>query len=1023
MEIKVLGELAVRTSGAHPALGTPKQKTVLALLAVQAGRLVTIDELVDELWPEDPPKSAVPNVRTYAANLRRTFEAAGNGPSLVLREGDGYRLRPGAFRVDLLEFTAESAEARESARRGNLEQAEELASRALGRWRGRMLAGVPLGPLLSMSVVSAQEQRLTTVELLAELRIALERPETAVPVLREALALDPLREPAHVLLVRAMHARGDHPGALAAYESARTALAEKLGIEPGAELRRVHRLVMEGGQTPAPVMEPGNNTGPLRPATPTSDTRRPAPASWLPRPVPYFVGRAEILVRLTAETRRLAARTTPVHVIEGMAGSGKTTTAVHLARLLRPSFPDAALFIDLRGHGDSGAVAPVAALGTLLRQLGVPSARIPAEQDYRAELWRRELAHRRCVVVLDNAATTDQVLPLLPSEPGAVVIVTTRRRLDGLDVSPPCALPLLTPTEGLALLESAAGRDRVAAEPETAAAVVRKCGFLPLAIRLAGARLAHRPAWRVGDLARLLDDTTSHLGHLAVRERTVAGAFATSYEPLSSPVKRLFRLLSVHPGPHFTVPMAAALAGEAAPTAARILDELVDCHLVEEARSGRYRMHDLIRRYSVELSLATDGSDSREAARVQLLDFVLHSALTAADVLESGLVRRQVPVAAPYRSDLVGPMDGQAVDWFEDERPNIVALVASAGENGHHRYAWQLARAVWRFCYIRAYFEDIIATHGHGLSAAEAVDDLAGTALMNNYLASALVRTGNYQGALDHLAAAVAACERQGDRSNLFRFRANLVAVYWLRGDLHEAVEVGEAAMRDSGGYNNHEVPSELTNLGLALGTLGRHEKALHIHRLHLFRARVNGDYFHILNALGHIGAVKTRMGHHAAAVPLLRASVALRERTGHRYAEAEVRNDLGVALRGLGQISAAIREQEHALQLAMDSGESHVEAAALNELGLSLAQSGDDRRSAGMFHAALRVATRISHPYEQGRALAGLAEHFVTTDPAEARRHWERALAIFRRMGVPECFEVERRLAETARVAPAATG
>ncbi|MEV1145362.1 BTAD domain-containing putative transcriptional regulator [Micromonospora sp. NPDC049799] len=992
MEIRVLGGLWVNLAGRPMQVGTPKQQTLLAMLVVQPEHSVTIDQLVDELWPEQPPRSAVPNVRGYAANLRRMFESTGTGKGLLVRHGDGYRLDGNSVRVDLLQFSVDVSEARAAMGRGELAEAETLTARALGRWRGAMLAGIPLGPLLTARVLGAEEQRLDAMELLAGLRIDLGRPELAVPVLREAVALAPLREPAHVLLMRALHLRGDHAGAVAAFEAARRALKDELGVEPGTGLQRMYRLVSDAVSGPSV---------------------RQSRTTWLPRPVPHFVGRAEILHRLQVDTRRLEAHTSPVHVIEGMAGSGKTTTAVRLARLLAESYPDAALFIDLRGHGDGEAVEPVAALGALLRQLGVPSGRIPAELDLRVDLWRRELSSRRSVVVLDNAATVDQVMPLLPSDPGTVVVVTSRRRLDGLDDNPPYALPALDPSEGLSLFAVAAGADRVKAEPEAAAAVVRRCGYLPLAIRLAGSRLARRTGWQVRDLARLLDDTAGHLGNLVLREPAMAAAFAASYEPLSMPAKRLFRLLSVHPGPHFTLPIAAALTGEPTSTTARTLDELVDCHVVEESRSRRYRMHDLIRRYSLELSLETDSSDSREAARVQLLDFVLHSALEAADVLESGLARRQVRPADPYRPDLVGATAGRAADWFEEERPNIVALVASAREHGHHRSAWQLARTLWRFCYIRAYFEDIIATHGHGLSSAEAAEDLAGIAMMNNYLASAYVRTGNYRGALDHLTAAVAACERQGDRSNLFRFRANLAAVYWLRGDLHEAVEVGEAAMRDSRGYNNREVPSGLANLGLAFGTLGRYESALHIHRLHLFFGRVHGDYFHILNALGHIGGVKTRMGHHAAAVPLLRASMALRERTGHRYAEAEVRNDLGVALRGLGEIPAAIREHEHARQLAMDSGERHVEAAALNELGRSLALSGDDRRSAAMFDAALGVATRISHPYEQGRALTGLAEHLAATDPAEARRHWERALAIFRRMGVPERLEAERRLSE----------
>ncbi|MCM0674201.1 tetratricopeptide repeat protein [Micromonospora phytophila] len=739
------------------------------------------------------------------------------------------------------------------------------------------------------------------------------------------------------------------------------------------------------------------------------------PGSWLPRAVPDFVGRTETIARLTAETRRIEDHASVVHVIDGMAGSGKTTLAVQLARREFLRYPDAQLFIDLRGHGDRQPVEAAAALATLLRQLGVPGGRIPAELERRIELWRRELAGRRSVVVLDNAASAEQVLPLLPVVPGTVMIVTSRRRLPGLDIGPPESLPLMTTAEGIALLASAAGAERVAAEPAAAAAVVDRCGHLPLAIRLAGSRLAHRPGWRVADLADLLAEGAGGISQLALRDRTVAGAFATSYEPLDESTKRLFRRLSIHPGANFSVPMVAALGRLPLPAAAAALDELVDGHLIEEVSTGQYRMHDLIRQYATELSSRSDPPADRDSSRAELLDFVLHSSLLAAEVLEPGFIRTHMAVGAPRRPDLVEALGPPKIEWLENGRPDLVAMVVCARENGHHEYAWRLARVLWRFCYIRAYFDDIILTHRQGLAAALAVGDEGGTAVMNNYLASAYVRTGDYRGALKHLTAAVAICERRGDRANLFRYRANLVVVYWLRGDLRKAVAVGMECLRDPRGYGPDDVPVGLPNLGLALATLGQHEEALRMHRMHLYWARTHHNYFHILNALSHIGSVKARMGRYPEAVRALRAALALRDRTGHRYAEPEAQNDLGIALRGLGRTDDAVRQHELARKLAVDIGERHVEAAALNDLGLTLAASGARERSAQMHETALRLATRIAHPYEQGRALAGLAEYHAPTDLAEARRHWERALAIFRRMGVPERFDVQRRLAETA--------
>ncbi|MGN9775122.1 BTAD domain-containing putative transcriptional regulator [Micromonospora sp. H33] len=985
------------------------------MLTTEPEHLVTVDELVDELWPDGPPRSAVPNVRTYAANLRRAFQAAaGSEGALVVRQGNAYRLQLRACQLDLIQFTADCAQARTLINRGSLEHAEKLLNRALGRWQGRMLAGLPLGPVLAGRVAAAEEQRCDAVELLARLWIGLGRPERAVFALRDLLAREPLRESAHALLVEALHRHGDRSGALSAYASARQILARHLGVEPGTELRMLRKAILAGSTAGTSVMNPHARLEPEERSSVSEGGRRGEQVDRLPRAVPDFIGRTDVIDRLLLETGQIEDRSSAVHLIDGMAGSGKTTLAVHLARLLAVRYPDAQLFIDLGGHGKETPVESAAALAVLLRQLGVPGGRIPVDLDDRIDLWRRELASRRVVVLLDNAASTEQVRPILPVAAGAVVIVTSRRRLAGLDARPPESLPPMTEEEGIALLASAAGGPRVLAERAAAAAVVRYCGRLPLAIRLAGARLAHRPAWRLSDLARLLADGTGGLLRMTVEERNLAGAFATSYEPTSPSAKQMFRLLSVHPGREFTLPLAAAISDESLVRTAEALDELIDGHLVEEVARGRYRMHDLIRHYAAELSMECDTPKRREMALAHLLDFILHASLSAADVLEDGLARAQVSMGEPRRPDLL-TVSRRGIEWFEEERSTIVALVGRAHQAGFHNQTWRLTRTIWRFCYMRAYFDDIIHTHRLGLAAARSADDPAATALMCNYLASAYVRTGNYRDALELLTTAVAISERERDRPNLFRFRANLVVVYWLRGDLEAAVAVGIASIRDPRGYRPDEIPANLPNLGLALTTLGRYEDALHVHRLHLYWARAHGNYFHITNALGHIGSVKARMGKHAAAIRILRASLMLRDRTGHRYAEAEVQNDLGVALRGLGRLSASVRQHELALRLALESGERHVQAAALNELGSTLDLLGDTDGSTEKFSAALALATRISHPYEQGRALAGLAGLAVAQDVDAAKRYWERASAIFQRMGVPERFEVERRLAEIA--------
>ncbi|MEV4480162.1 AfsR/SARP family transcriptional regulator [Micromonospora coxensis] len=1011
MEIRTLGGLAVRVGAEELSLGTPKQRTVLAVLALHAGQLVTVDRMVDELWPDDPPRSAVPNVRTYAANLRRAFEVAGPDAPQVVRESGGYRLLADKDSIDVIRLLADCAEATSLARAGRQEPAVALLTRAVDAWRGPLLAGLPLGPTLRARREAVEQERCAAIELLAELHIDAGRPELAVRVLRTQAPAEPVRERAAALLMRALLRTGEVAGAIAVYQATRQALAEQFAVAPGDELERLHRAAVAARRRssrgadhsrPAgrPPVEPGH-TGPT--------------VNWLPRAVPDFVGREDVLTRLLNDTARDSPNASLVRVIDGMPGCGKTTLAVHLATRLAPVYPDAQLFIDLRGHGDAPPLDPSAVLLTLLRQLGVAAGRVPSGRNARIELWRRELSRRRTVIVLDNAASSEQVMPLLPTGPGTVVLVTARRRLFAAGAGVPESLSVLTPEEAVELLAVTAGPGRVGAEPEAALEVVRRCGHLPLAIRLAGARLAHRTSWRVADLAQQLASGRGALDQIVVEHRTVAEAFSTSYTPLGKRMRHAFRMLALYPGDAFSLPMAAALADLPLDEAARTVDELVDRHLLEEVGSGRYRLHDLMRQYASELSRRLDRPQDRWEAGDRLLDLCLRATSTIAIRLEPALAEVRLapdPPPRPELLDALGPLD---VEWLERERANLTALVAFAESTGHDGWAWRLARALWRFCYMRSYFDDIVSTHRQGLAAAERSGDWAAAAAMKNFLASAYVRTSDYRTARDLLQSAIEMFRSVDDGGAVLRCRTNLSVIHWLCGDLAEAVRLGEELVREERRNRPWQLRFVLPNLGLALTVLGRYEEALRAHRMHLYQARLQGDQFHLLNALAHIGMVKVRLGRHAQAVRLLRASLMLRDRTGHRFGEPEVRADLGAALRGLGRLDEARQQHEIAVELATDNGERHVEGAALNELGLTLAAQGETDQAVRVHRRALELATRVAHPYEQGRALAALAGHLAVSEPAEARRLGQRALAIFDRMGVPEREEMRRRLAETA--------
>ncbi|WP_346434204.1 BTAD domain-containing putative transcriptional regulator [Phytohabitans maris] len=967
------------------------------MLAVQSGRVVGLDELIDELWPADPPASAVPNARTYAANLRRLFDAAEPTRGLISRQGDGYLLQADRSDIDLPAFLDDCQGARELRASGEPAKAATLLAGALARWRGPMLAGVTQGPVLAGRAAALEEERLVATEDLAELYLELGQPAEAARLMRDHTHAHPLRERAYGLLMRARVAMDDVAGALSAYAAARRTLGEELGIEPGPELRRLHRAALKPAAEPAPAVP--------------AEAPPPVPR-WLPRRVADFTGRADLVARLLRAGREAGADPV-IKVIDGMAGSGKTTLAVHVAHQLAEHYPDAQLFIDLQGHGESSPVEPAAALGTLLRQLGVPAERIPADVYDRVALWRNELARRRAVVVLDNAASTDQVTPLLPTAPAAVVLVTSRRRLAAMEGGHPESLPVLSPDEAIDLLANVVGPERVRAEPEAAGRVAARCGYLPLAIRLAGARLAHRTGWRLADLAERLGHQASVLDELTAENRSIASAFGLSYTPLREPTKRMFRLLGLWPGEHFPVEAAAALSGLPLPEAVLAIDELVDRHLVEEPDAGRFRLHDLMAEYAHALAVAVDPPAEREAAIRGLLDHYLYSVAAVTEPMEPAALRRHLALGRPARPDLIegqGPVDS---DWLERENANVRALVRHAAQAGHDGYAWRLARAPWRFHYLRGYLDDIVELHECGLRAAERLEDDTAIASMHNYLASGYQRVGRSQEAVHHLEIAIRLREQAGDLGGAGQSRVNAASVYWLLGRFEEAASINLKALAESRRSGGLSVLLLLPNLGIPLMYLGRLDEALRAHRWHLFMARQSGDYYHLAQALGHIGAVRVRMGEPRAAIRVVNASVALKKRIGIRLGVAESLNDLGCAYRHLGHLAEA--ERLHRLALAESAAVGHrsIDVVALNDLGATLALAGRPDAAIQTHEQALALATRIANPYEQARALAGIAAQRVEDDPAEARRLWERALVLFRQMNVPERYEVAERLVE----------
>ncbi|WP_237313105.1 AfsR/SARP family transcriptional regulator [Streptomyces sp. AMCC400023] len=673
LRLDVLGPLRVLRGGEELDLGFPQQRALLGLLVVRVGRVVPSGEIVDVLWPRRAPASAMNVVRRYAGSLRRLLEP-GLPPRApgrrLLRSAGGYRLDADEDDVDLLRFRALTKRGKRAAATGRSEAATRYFVEALGEWRGPVARGIPAAVREHAVFEEVERELLRTTRMAADAALLCGRSEQVLPRLRQALELDPLDESLHAALVMALAAAGLQAEALAAYERVRRLLAEELGVAPGTDLTTAHTKVLRQEWTPprppAPLAPPSapsttsvtstTSATSVTSTTPTTSTTSaasppgprvavtpsPRPFPQLPPSPTVFVGRRSELRRLAEVTDAVGAGTgaPPTTVlISGMPGIGKTSLAVRWAHAVAERFPDGRLHVGLRGFDPTeDPLEPDAALRTLLTALGVPPARQPGRTDSLAGLYRSLLVGRRLLVVLDDAADTEQVRPLLPASPGSLTLVTSRNSLSALIASGahPLRLDLPPTTDARATLTAhldhlahtmvatdavdAAHTAEALGTRDTLDEIVSRCGRLPSALAIIAARAAQQPSRPLAALAALaaeLRHSPRALDAFAAPGGVpdLRAVLTRSYRRLAPEHARLFRLLSLHPGPDLDAETAAALAGLPLRRARQALDALADAHLVTEHTPGRYAQHQLLRALAAELTVRLGpGGDGRDRA-------------------------------------------------------------------------------------------------------------------------------------------------------------------------------------------------------------------------------------------------------------------------------------------------------------------------------------------------------------------------------------------------------------------------
>jgi DNA-binding SARP family transcriptional activator/tetratricopeptide (TPR) repeat protein len=915
MEFRLFGEVQLRVAGEPLDIGTPRQQAVLAALAIDAGRPVSIETLVNRVWGDNPPTQARNVLYSHLSRIRQLFKQSGDIG--VTRRNAGYVLRIDPDAVDLHRFVS-LVERGKDTRLADADRAAALTE-ALRIWGATPLAGIT-GDWAERIRAVWNRRRLEAAVQWGELELRLGRPEVVVPAISDLAGDYPLAEPLEALLMRALHAAGRDAEAIDRYAAVRQRLADQLGTDPGPELRALHSAILRGELSAAPRPAPM--------ATPAQ----------LPPDIPGFAGREAELDRLN---RLLAepSEATRIVVLSGTAGVGKTTLAVHWAHMVSGEFPDGQLYVNLRGFDPTGSpITATEAMRGFLEALEVPPNRIPTTLEAQAGLYRSLLANRSALVVLDNSRDAEQVRPLVPGASSCLALVTSRNQLTGLTAAGalPVGVDLLDKAESHAMLRARLGGRRIDAEQGAVNEIIGLCARLPLALAVVAARAATNPGFSLAALADQLRDARGSLDEFAGTDAATdpRAVFSWSYLRLSPPAARLFRLLGLHPGPDIGTRAAASLAALPVPKVRPVLAELAQAHLIAEPAPGRYACHDLLRAYATELAESEESGSDREAAVRRLLGHYSHTAYHADGFLGP---RREVPpplTPLPPGAESEPILDHkQARAWFQAE--HRVLLVAVRQGADFDREVCDLVRWTHLFLEMQGHWHDELDVLSTALAAARRLGDERKQAFAHCHLGRTHIWFGRYADAAGHLQSAL---------------------------DLYRTVDdfVGQA-------YAHHSFAWLFDRQKAVTDALVHAELALDL----FHRAGHEVGQAKALNAVGWFNSL---LGKHTAAIEYCRQALRLQEHLTDHVGAAQTWHSLGYIHKQLADDAKAIVCYKTAAELFRRYGSPISEARVLIELADVHDGLGDQESAHAGWQRARDILAQLTHP-EAGEVSARLAQ------------------------------------------------
>jgi DNA-binding SARP family transcriptional activator len=916
VRVRILGPVELVVGGSVVSL-PPRVVDLLAILAARPNAVVHVDELVDGLWPAGPPRTSGKSVQVRVHELRSALGDAGR----VRSHRRGYLFALHTEELDASQFEDLLGRGRAMVAAGEVSSGAELIRRALGLWRGSAFAGLDRLVLVRQTAERLNDVRWQAVEELADADLALGRNSEVAADLGRLAVEHPFRERLHGQLMIALYRAGRPAESLSVYRAVRRRLVDELGVEPGRYLQDLHQAMLVHDLT----LEGPGVAGQAAPLV--------VPAE-LPVDVPAFTGRRREIARLRSGLA-VAGKRMAIVAISGAGGVGKSALAVHVAHAVAADFPDGQLFVQLHGAmAGVAAPAPVDVLGRLLRTLGV--ANPPHGEDEAAARFRSLTAGRRLLIVLDDAADAAQVRPLLPGGNACAVLVTSRRVLSTLDGAAHLRLGTLTEAEAIALLGHLAGADRIAGEGAAAAQIARFCGFLPLALRISGARLVTQPQRTLSGFADQLSVAHDRLDQLRHADLAVRTSIAVSHrdleaQPGGAHAFTVLKLLALMDAPDFTVVAAAALADEPVDRTQSALDQLAETQLLEAAPFGRYRVHDLIRLYAREHVMAETAEPARNAALRRVFAHYESVGRHCTELLDPGQLR-WLPDAAAADPPAGAPrVAAEVPDWLDAELGNLLAAVrqAAALPGELAVAAISLAASLNALLDLRGYWHEWVIVNETVARVGERLGDRTAQARALMFLGYALAQMGHVEDGLRHVERALHLWRGLGDRlgeSGALNARGSALAHSHRHAEAIETFEQSLRLRQEMG--DRHGEAMLLDNIGCAYLGQGRADEAIGFHQRSLAVSRAVGNRRTETHALGHLADALSATGRSELAIPYYEHSLRMQRELGDRHYEAWVLWGLGNALHALNRCEQARGRWSEALAILVEIGRLTVEQA-----------------------------------------------------------------------------------------------